>query len=52
VDVTVSEIGWTVIGAVAVATAAHGVTSIIRDRRPPETEATNTREKTGPTEEN
>jgi hydrogenase small subunit len=33
VDVTVSQIGWTVIGAVAAATAAHGVTSVIRDHR-------------------
>ena len=32
VDVTVSEIGWTVIGAVAAATAVHGVTSVVRDR--------------------
>jgi len=39
VDVSVSEIGWTVVGAVAVATAAHGITSIIRDRRASETTA-------------
>jgi hydrogenase small subunit len=51
VDVSVSEIGWTVVGAVAVATAAHGITSIIRDRRPSETETTKMREKTSPTEE-
>jgi hypothetical protein len=52
VDVSVSEIGWTVVGAVAVATAAHGITSIIRDRRYSEAESTKTHEKTGPTEEN
>jgi len=52
VDVTVSEIGWTVVGAVAVATAAHGVTSIIRDRRSSETKADETGEKTGQAEEN
>jgi hydrogenase small subunit len=50
VDVSVSEIGWTVIGAVAAATAVHGITSIIRDRRPSENTATEASVKTGPKE--
>jgi hydrogenase small subunit len=42
VDVTVSEIGWSVMGAVAVATAAHGAISIVRDTRRSATDDTNT----------
>jgi hydrogenase small subunit len=45
VDVTAGEIGWTVVGAVAVATAAHGITSIVRDMRHSETRTTEPREK-------
>ena len=44
-DVTVGEIGWTVVGAVAVATAAHGITSIVRDMRHSETRTTEPSEK-------
>jgi hypothetical protein len=47
----VSEIGWTVVGAVAAATAVHGITSIIRDRRTSETKTDEARENTGPMEE-
>ena len=39
VDVTAGEIGWTVVGAVAVATAAHGVGRYVRDHiHPPAAE--------------
>jgi len=51
VDVSVGEIGWTVVGAVAAATAVHGITSIIRDRRTSETKTDEACEKPGPMEE-
>jgi hydrogenase small subunit len=35
VDVPVGEIGWTIVGAVAAATAVHGIGHIIRDRAHP-----------------
>jgi hydrogenase small subunit len=39
VDVPVGDIGWTIVGAVAAATAVHGVGHMIRDRvHPPEKE--------------
>jgi hydrogenase small subunit len=48
VDVPVGEIGWTIVGAVAAATAAHGVGKFIRDRVvSPESEDTNAASKTG-----
>ena len=48
VDVTASEIGWTFVGAVAAATAAPWRRPrIMRGRLHPETETTETREKTG-----
>jgi hydrogenase small subunit len=50
VDVTVSEIGWTAIGVIAAATAAHGIVSIVRDRHP-DTESTETPTKSVPPEE-
>ncbi len=51
VDVTVSEIGWTAIGVIAAATAAHGIVSIVRDHRHPDTESTETPTKSVPPEE-
>jgi hydrogenase small subunit len=36
VDVTAGEIGWTIVGAVAAATAAHGVGHMVRSRMHPE----------------
>ena len=42
VDVTASEIGWTVVGAVAVATAAHGVAARGAGQLHPETGTTET----------
>jgi hydrogenase small subunit len=51
VDVTAGEIGWTIVGAVAAATAAHGVGHMIRNRiHPEETQATDTANKAVPEE--
>ena len=50
-DVTASQIGWTFVGAVAAATAVHGVAHVVRDRLHPETEATETQKKSAFTEE-
>jgi hypothetical protein len=49
VDVTASEIGWTFVGAVAAATAAHGVAHAVRGKLHPETAETH--EKSLPTED-
>jgi hydrogenase small subunit len=51
VDVTASEIGWTFVGAVAAATAAHGIAHAVRGKLHPETGTTETGEKTVPREE-
>ncbi|MHB1023814.1 MAG: hydrogenase small subunit [Acidobacteriaceae bacterium] len=52
VDVTVGEIGWTVVGAVAAATAAHGVGHFVRNRlHPLDTEDAGTAGKADLTEE-
>jgi hypothetical protein len=47
VDVTAGEIGWTIVGAVAAATAAHGIGHAVRSHMFPikETEAEKTPEK-------
>jgi hydrogenase small subunit len=49
VDVTASEIGWTFVGAVAAATAVHGIAHAVRGKLHPETAETH--EKTLPTED-
>lgn len=52
VDVTVGEIGWTVVGAVAAASAVHGVGHLVRNRlHPADTEDAETTQKPDLTEE-
>jgi hydrogenase small subunit len=52
VDVTVGQIGWTIVGGVAAATAAHGIAHLVRSRmHPPDKEVSVDKGKVSPGED-